>query len=223
MTRSRKLDIYIHWQTVSPKIKIPKVRAANYPVKLKDLIDPEIYHQDDVDSRMTFDQLKGMLISVINDEKHFSTNNNYIASFYPAQFMPKTAIYGLLSTEQKIDFESSSQLKINRALNPILDDVNWEQAINASKKLLKPVKADASKRNKVIFLGRRLDIVVLVTLGKLMVPKKRKATPTIAIESTTATKKAKKKEATPSYFRFKIESLQIDVFPPIVLEEQSME
>ena len=60
-----------------------------------------------------------------------------------------------------------------------------------------------------------------MTLGKLIVPKKRKDTPTIAIESTTATKKAKKKEATPSYFRFKIESLQIDVFPPNFLEEQS--
>ena len=38
--------MYIHWQMVSPKIKIPKVRTANYPVKLKDMIDPEIYHQD---------------------------------------------------------------------------------------------------------------------------------------------------------------------------------
>ena len=61
MTRNSKLDIYIHWQTVSPKMKIPKVWAANYPVKLKDMIDPEVYHQDDVDSQMTLDQLKEML------------------------------------------------------------------------------------------------------------------------------------------------------------------
>ena len=121
-------------------MKIPKVRAVNYPVKLKDVIDPEVYHQDDVDSRMSFDKVKEILTSVVNDEKHFSTDDNYIASFHPEQFMPKTAIYGVLSAEEEIDFELSSQIKINRALKPILDDDNWEQAINSAKKTTQTCK-----------------------------------------------------------------------------------
>ena len=217
MTRNSKLDINIHWQTVSPKIKIPKVKATNYPVKLKDMIDPEVYHQDEVEYRMTFNKVKEMLTSVVNDEKHFSTGDNYIASFYPEQFMPKTAIYGVLSAEEEIDFELSSQIKINRALKPILSDNNWKQALNSAKKLLKPVR---NKKVKATVLGRRLDIVVLVTLGKLIIPKKRKATPTIGPEGSIVVIK-KTKKTTSSYFRFKVDYLQIDIFPPIVSEEQS--
>ena len=218
MTRNSKLDIYIHWQTVSPKMKIPKVKATNYPVKLKDMIDPEVYHQDKVEYGMTFDKVKEMLTSVVNGEKHVSTGDNYIASFYPEQFMPQTTIYGVISAEEEIDFESSSQIKMNQALKPILSDNNWKQALNSAKKLLKPVR---NKRAKATVLGRRLDIVVLVTLGKLIIPKKRKATPTIGPEGPIIVIKKTKKKTTPSYFRFKVDYLQIDIFPPIVSEEQS--
>ena len=131
--------------------------------------------------------------------------------------MSKTAIYSVLSAEEEIDFESSSQIKL------ILDGVNWEQALNSAKKLIRPVKFKAARRTNVTVLGCCLDIVVLVTIGKLVglgIPTKRKTTPLITTEATSVTKKSKKKEDAPSHFRFKINSLQIDFIPPIVAEEQ---
>ena len=55
----------------------------------------------------------------------------------------------------------------------------------------------------------------------MTVLKKTKATPTIGPEGSVVVVKRSKKKTTPSFFRFKLDYLQIDIFPPIVSEEQS--
>ena len=56
------------------------------------------------------------------------------------------------------------------------------------------------KRNKAIVLGHCLDIVALVTLGKLTVPKKRKAIPTIGPEgSVVVVKDRRKRQPHPTF------------------------
>ena len=57
-TRGSKLGIYVHWQMVTPKMKINTVQAMNCPVKLKGMVNPEVYHIDDIDSQMLFDTVK---------------------------------------------------------------------------------------------------------------------------------------------------------------------
>ena len=75
-----------------------------FPVKLKDMIDPEVYRIYDIDSQMTFNRAKEMVKGVITNNKHFSTNNNCISSFHHDQFMPKTVIYGVLVCLQNISW-----------------------------------------------------------------------------------------------------------------------
>ena len=79
MSNKFQLDIYVHSQFVTLATSIPNPKVTNLPLKLKDMIDKELHHPDDVSTRMTLSTLQEMLKDVVDDEKYFSTQNSHVS------------------------------------------------------------------------------------------------------------------------------------------------
>ena len=125
MSNKSQLDIYVHWQFVTLATSIPNPKVTNLPLKLKDMLDDELHHPDDVSTSMTLSTLQEMLKDAVDDEKYFSTQNGHVFALSHEQFMTKSAIYGVLSNDYgEIHFESSKPAQTNKALKSISDSID---------------------------------------------------------------------------------------------------
>ena len=79
MSNKSQLDIYVHWQFVTLATLIPNPKVTNLPLKLKDMINKELHHPDDVNTQMMLSKLQEMLKDAVDDEKYFSTQNSHVS------------------------------------------------------------------------------------------------------------------------------------------------
>ena len=216
MTRNSLLDIDVHWQFVSSGTNCPLPKTTQCPIKLKKLIDDEEHTADDVNTRISFDTLYTILDNIVSDPSNdFVDRSEYEYTLRPAQFVTKTVIYA--NTETKGLNLKKSRGKFNNSLKSVLSDEDLRAAIELATCEYEPLKKrDTRSTNQAAIkvqgklVSRTLNIVVFVTKQR---KKKRQAIQSIQIEKTQ--KKQKKN------FRFKINSLLVQIFSPIITEKKS--
>ena len=134
MTRTNKLDIFVHWQTVKPAKDNPNPKAVKFPINLQQSLkncSSVAYMAHEIDCKLSWSRLCVLLNECIKDKDQFSAEHDSYQIDH-AQFKTNTAVFGVIDTGTGVKFGLSTSNKINKHLKPIQSDVDWAVAINAA-------------------------------------------------------------------------------------------
>ena len=221
-TRSTILDVFVHWSFLAPNSSpTPNPKVSRMPTNLKEMLHTytnEAFLEGEVTTKMTLSKLQNLLQKVVSDKDHFC-QDQYTYVLDSNRFHTKTTIYGITSTEACIHFEGECKLSanlINRELQPIKTEKDWKNAINAAQEIIvtPPAPSTSTRRRKTtpILQNRILHVVVLATKHKVKTTSKKKR-PTPSLHSELQPKKKKQHD----HFRFKVDSLLVEIHSPIAL------
>ena len=107
MTRNQNLDIFIHWQLVVSGQMEPEPKTTQFPVELKDLIDNVVHSETDNNAKICFEMVAETLSDIVDDTEHFSSDTHFFTLSHAQFKSTKTAIFGVTSKDEKINFSSS--------------------------------------------------------------------------------------------------------------------
>ena len=121
MTRTNKLDIFVHWQTVKPAKDNPNPKAVKFPINLQQSLkncSSVAYMAHEIDCKLSWSRLCVLLNECIKDKDQFSAEHDSYQIDH-AQFKTNTAVFGVIDTGTGVKFGSSTSNKINKHLKPI--------------------------------------------------------------------------------------------------------
>ena len=209
---------------MAPGTMNAKPKVVQYPNDLKTMLEKckdQAYLAADINNKISRSHLLSLLEKVLADEGHFPTSR-FTYSLDHERWNTKTVLYAITSDDANIKFNDpgkSSATKINREMKAIQSEEDWALAIKAAQETYDEEtnsQSKPSKKNKKnpTLLDRQVHIIVLATKYKVKLPTgSRRKRPTPSLSSEKSNKQQKK-----NHFRFKMNSLLIEVHCSIALK-----